>query len=124
MSRFFPTSRFKWINPKDFEINQYNKNSWKGYVLEADFEYPKELRKLHNNYPLVPDKVEIKTQMLSKYQLMIFRKLQLTIIKNWCLTFFDTKKCVLHYENFQLYLRPGLKLKIYTAYQNSVSHNG
>ena len=27
MSRFFPTSRFKWINPKDFEINQYNKNS-------------------------------------------------------------------------------------------------
>ena len=71
MSRFFPTSRFKWINPKDFEINQYNKNSWKGYVLEADFEYPKELRKLHNNYPLVPDKIEIKTQMLSKYQLMI-----------------------------------------------------
>ena len=36
-----------------------------------DLAYPKELRQWHNNYPLAPDKTEIKGEMLSKYQLMI-----------------------------------------------------
>ena len=27
---------------------------------EVDLDYPKELRALHNDYPLAPDKVEIK----------------------------------------------------------------
>ena len=27
MSKFFPTSKFKWINPKDFDLGKYNKNS-------------------------------------------------------------------------------------------------
>ena len=25
MSKFLPTSRFKWIDPKDFDLNKYNK---------------------------------------------------------------------------------------------------
>ena len=42
-----------------------------GCVLQVDLEYPKELRKLHNDYPLAPDKIEIKEEMLSKYQILI-----------------------------------------------------
>ena len=49
MSKFLPTSHFKWIDPKEFDLNKYNSNSSKGCVLEADLEYPKELRELHNN---------------------------------------------------------------------------
>ena len=30
-----------------------------------DLEYPKELRRLHNNYHSAPDKIEIKKEMLS-----------------------------------------------------------
>ena len=34
-------------------------------------EYLKELCELHNGYPLASDKIEIKSEILSKYQLMI-----------------------------------------------------
>ena len=60
MSKFLPTSSFKWIDPKEFDLNKYTSNSSKGCVLEVDFEYPKELQELLNDYPLAPDKIEIK----------------------------------------------------------------
>ena len=47
----------------EFDLNKYASNSSKGCILEVDFEYPKELRELHNNYPLTPDELEIKREM-------------------------------------------------------------
>ena len=52
-------------------MNKYNSNSSKRCVLEVDLEYPKELWNLHNDYPLAPNKIEIKREMLSDYQLKI-----------------------------------------------------
>ena len=52
-------------------MNKYTSNSSKGSVLEVDLGDPKELRELHNDYPLAPDKIEIKRQMLPDYQLKI-----------------------------------------------------
>ena len=49
MSIFLQTSGLKYIHPKVFDLNKYINNSSKGYVLEVDLEYPKELHKLHNN---------------------------------------------------------------------------
>ena len=69
MSKFLPTCGFKWIDPKDLYLNKYINNSLKGCVLEVDLEYPKELHELHNDYPLAPNKIEIKRKMLSEYQL-------------------------------------------------------
>ena len=54
MSKFLPTSRFKWIDPNKFNLNKYTSNSSKGCVLEVNLEYPKELHELHNDYPLAP----------------------------------------------------------------------
>ena len=34
--KFLPTSRFKWIDPKEFDLNKYSSNSLKGCVLEVD----------------------------------------------------------------------------------------
>ena len=59
ISKFLPTSGFKWIDPKEFDLNKYTSNSSKGRILEVDLEYPKELRELHNDYPFSPDKIEI-----------------------------------------------------------------
>ena len=67
MFKFLPTSGFKWIDPKEFDLNKYSSNSSKWCVLEVDLEYPKELRELHNDYPLAPDKIVIKREMLSDY---------------------------------------------------------
>ena len=71
MSKFPPTSGFKWIDPKEFDLNRYTSNSSKECVLEVELEYPKRLRELHNDYPLPLDKVEIKREMLPEYQLKI-----------------------------------------------------
>ena len=71
MSKFVPTSEFKWTDPKDFDLNKYIGNSSKGCVLEVDPEYPKELHKSHNDYRLAPGKTEITKKMRSGYQLKI-----------------------------------------------------
>ena len=65
ISKFLLTSGFKWIDPKELDLNKYTSNSSKGCVLDVDLEYPKELRELHNDYPLAPDKILIKWEMLS-----------------------------------------------------------
>ena len=67
ISKFLPTSGFKWIDPNEFDLNKYTKNSSTGYVIEVDVEYSKELHELQNYYPLAPDTIEIKRKMLSEY---------------------------------------------------------
>ena len=52
------SSGFKLIDPKEFDLNKYSSNSSKGCVSEADLEYPKELHKLHNDYPLASEKID------------------------------------------------------------------
>ena len=90
-------------------MNRYTHNNSKGYVLEGDLEYPKELRELHNDYPLAPDKIEMKGEMLPDYQLKIANLNNIPIVT-------DKEKYVRYYENLQLHLRLGLKLKKYIAY--------
>ena len=66
-SKFFPASGIKWMDSKD--LTKYISNCSKGCVLEVVLEYFKELQKLHNHYPLTPDKIEVKREMLCEYQL-------------------------------------------------------
>ena len=106
MSKFLPTSGFKWIDHKEFYLNKYTSNSSKGCFLEVDIEYPKELHKLHNDYPLAPDKIEIKRKMLSD----LFN-IPIGNVKKLVRNLFDKEKCVIHYGNLQLYLGLGLELK-------------
>ena len=102
MSRFLPTGSFKWIDPKEYDLNKYTSNISKGFVLQVDLEYP-----------LAPDEIEIKREMLSDYKLKIadFYNIPIGNVKKLGPNFFDEEKYVFHYENLQLYLRLGLKLK-------------
>ena len=113
MFKFLPTSSFKWTDPKESYLNKYSSNSSKGYILELDLEYPKELRELYNDYPLTPHKIEIKREMLSDYQVKIadLYNSPTDNVKKLVPNFFDKEKFVIHYQNVQLYLRLGLKLK-------------
>ena len=106
MSKFLPISGFKWIDPKEFDLDKYTSNSSKGCVLEVDLEYPKELQELHSDYPLALDKTEIKREMLSDYQLKIVALYNIPIgnVKKLVPNCFDKEKYVIHYENLQLYL--------------------
>ena len=39
MSKFISTSGFKWINPKEFDLNKSTSNSSNGFVLGVELEY-------------------------------------------------------------------------------------
>ena len=113
ISKFLPTSRYKWINSKK-HTKKCSSNSSKGCVLESDLEYPKELRELHHDHLLVPDKIEIKKETSSSYQLKIadFYNFDIgNVKKETCYK----ETCMLQCENVQLYLKLGLKLKKYTC---------
>ena len=41
-------------------IKSYDENSVKGYILEVDIEYPKNLHDLHNDLQFLPERIKIK----------------------------------------------------------------
>ena len=94
-------------------MNKYSRNNSKRCVLEVDLEYPKELPELPNDYPLAPDRIEMKRKILSDYQLKIAHLYNISIgnAKKLVPNLFNQEKNVLHYKNLLLYLRLGLKLK-------------
>ena len=47
MSQSLPTDGFKWKEPLDIDLNNYNKDSDKGLLLEVDLDYPEELHDSH-----------------------------------------------------------------------------
>ena len=83
-------------------------NSFDGYILEDDLEYPDELHDLHNDYPLAPEK----NDMLSKHYSNIANKYDLKIggVNKLVLILGNKSSYVLHYRILQLYLSLGMKL--------------
>ena len=59
MSQALPTGGFKWVDVKVDEISKLAKNKTKGYLLEVDVKYPKELHDLHNDLPLMCERLKI-----------------------------------------------------------------
>ena len=93
-------------------MNKYTCNSSKGCVLEVDLEYPKELRGLHNDYPLAPVKIEFTKKMLSEHQLMIsdLNNISIGNVKKLVPKVFGKNVCA------SLCVRLPLQLKTYIAY--------
>ena len=98
---------------KEFDLKKYSGNSSKGCALEVYLEYSKELRELHKDYPLVPDKIGIKKAILPNDQLKIadLYNIPSSNVKKLAPNFLDKEKLMIHYEILQLYLRIELKLK-------------
>ena len=68
MSEYLPHEGFKWLkNVDEFDVMTISEKSLVGYSLEVDLKYPDELHELHNDYPLVPEKLAVSSGMLSKY---------------------------------------------------------
>ena len=63
MSEPLPVDGFEWMKDlskidKDF-IKNYDENSDKGYILEVDDEYLKNLHDLHSDLPFLPERMKI-----------------------------------------------------------------
>ena len=63
MSEPLPVDGFEWVKDlskidEDF-VKNYDENSDKGYILEADVEYPKNLHDFHSDLPFLPERMKI-----------------------------------------------------------------
>ena len=64
MSQKLPVDKFEWIEDtspfnEDF-IKNYNEESDEGYFVEVDIQYPEKLHELHNELPLLPERIKLK----------------------------------------------------------------
>ena len=117
MNQYLPYGRFKWLNQNKidkFDLNFIEENSFDGYILEVDLDYPDELHKLHNNYPLGPKKLEISYDTLSNYCCTIANKYvkEISGVNKLFPNLDNKNKYVLHYKNIPLHLSLGIKLVI------------
>ena len=118
MSRYLPYGGFKWFkNVDNFNVNLISdcnsiKKSSAGYISEVYLEYPEELHKLHNDYPLAPEKLSIPYNMLSDYGKKIAGKYGIKVgdVKKLIPNLGDKANYMVHYKNLQLYLSLGMKL--------------
>jgi hypothetical protein len=121
MSQPLPCGDFKWVKETDLDnidLNNYINNEGRGMVLEVDMEYPSELHDLHNGYPLAPESMKIKPEMLSKFARDIAKKFKLTVggVHKLVTSLGSKKKYVVHVRNLKLYTDLGMKLaKIHRA---------
>ena len=97
-SKFLQTIGFEWPDPAKFNLDKYDDISLSGCLLEIDLEHPKELQEFHNDYPLIPETIEIKREM-SYYQLKIADDCNISInnFKKLVPNFLNKEKHVLHY---------------------------
>ena len=120
-----PYSDFTFIEPENWpdlriKLEQsLNGISENGYILEVDLEYPKNLHDDHNDYPLAPEKLDIKAEMLSAYNkscmLMedgsLAEELMNTPTRKLVTTLLNKERYVVHYKNLLYYESKGMRVK-------------
>ncbi|XP_073231683.1 uncharacterized protein [Porites lutea] len=111
MSQQLPTHGFSWMKnirkEKVMDIldkanHSMSNRGRKGYIFEVDLEYPKELWKSHNDYPLAPEKMIVNGD------------------EKLICHFKPRKNYVVHYRNLRQYLEMGMRL---TAVHRGISFN-
>ena len=53
MSQSLPTGGFRWVSIKPNEVRELAAQTDKGYLLEVDVSYPRELHDSHNDLPFM-----------------------------------------------------------------------
>ena len=97
MSQKLPTDGFRWVEDlpqfnEDF-IKKYDANSYIGYFLEVDVEYPKRLFNLHKDLPFLPERKKVEK------------------VEKLICSIEDKEKYVIHIRALKQALNHGLKLK-------------
>ena len=99
MSQKLSVNDFKWVKQEELSkcnedfIKKYDENSNTGYLLEVDFDYPKELFDLHKDLSFLPESKNVNKvgKLICEIE--------------------DKKKYVIHIRALKQALNNGLKLK-------------
>ena len=110
-----PYEDFKFLSKKEiekFNLDYISENSKIGYILEVGLEYCKKLHDLHNDYPLCPEHILVRYEMLSKYckDIVNWYGIKVGNVKKLIPNLHDKVKYVVHYNNLKYYLSLGMKL--------------
>ena len=92
MSQTLPTGGFKWVDVNQNEISELATRTDKGYLLEVDVSYPRELHNPHNDLPFMCERVEING------------------VEKLVLNLRDKKNYVIHIQALNQVLQHGLRL--------------
>ena len=116
MSQYLPYGEIKWVKNTDEVVNKIlNKkdNSLHGYFLEVDWDYRESLHIDHSDYPLAPEKIKIKEELLSPYSSKNANEFDLKtgIINKLTPNVMPKNNYIVHYRNLKYYLSKGLILK-------------
>jgi len=141
MSEYLPTGGFRWLNSmknftkkwsevftpqgvtmdihairSSFEIEFFDvmaipDDYRKGYFLEVDLEYPKELHDLHNDYPLAAESKKIEDHQLSTYSNTLLDKSRKSAkVEKLIPNLMNKTNYVIHYRNLKQCLKLGMKV--------------
>ena len=117
MLKYLPYDEFEWLSDDEIDNIDFNSVSAEsdiGYILEVDLVYPCELHKLHNDYPLAPEKLRVSKDMLSDYCLSIAEKHDIKVgndVAKLIPSLRDKRCYVLHYRTLLLYMSLGIIIK-------------
>ena len=71
MVNTLPFSNDNWLTNDQIQnidsiIENYTDESCTGYIIECDLEYHVELHNAHSDYPLLPERMSVKRDMISE----------------------------------------------------------
>ena len=92
MSQPLPAGGFRWVDVNPNEISESATRTDKGYILEVDVSYPKELHNPHNDLPFMCERTEING------------------VEKLVLNLRDKKNYVIHIQALNQALQHGLRL--------------
>ena len=112
---YLPYGGFKFLSEEEikvFNLDCISKKSLIGYILELDLEHCWNLHDLHNDYPLCPEKIEVKYDMLSKYckDIVDWYGIKVGGVKKLIPNLYNKIRYPTHYKNLIYYLSLGMKL--------------
>ena len=124
MSQYLPTGGFQWVNDREQlveTIANHPTSSTEGCILEVGLEYPDELHIAHNAYPLAPERLVVRKEWMSEYQLGLQNvRASSTEVQKRVPNLSNKEHYVLDFQNLQLYLSPGIKRFIKLSHSNRV----
>ena len=106
MSQPLPIGKCKWLTNDEidsFDIESTSVDSRKGYILEVDLEYPRELHDSLNAFPLAPESLIVNREWMSPYQLELLKGRLAPKVNKLTPNLRNKYKYVLHY--LQLYFK-------------------
>ena len=109
MSQRLPVGGFRFLSDDEIskiEFANVSDDSDIGYIVECDLEYPAELHKLHNDYPLAPEHMTVTETMLSPFCKSM--NLKHAFVEKLLGTLQGKLKYKVHYRNLNLYVSFGM----------------